>query len=302
MEALILADRLGQELWPLTDKWPVSLLPIANKPLLQLTIEELYQVGVRKAAIISAEHDELVETYFGSGRAFGMELEFIAVDVQCSVAHGLDLAGIDPADNWIAVRGDILRPFGLLEEALARGKNAELSSIFTAMGIALPSSKKRFGSDIRWDAVRALTAFGHCHLSDRFAYYRANMMALEGDVPNFIFPGRPTEQHIAIGQQSVVLAPVTTRRTIIGRNCLVERNVILGAGTIIGDGSIVDNGASVKDSIILPGSYVGPMEVEHAIVDGSKIYCCYSGAIMDLSGSSLAGLNVSHPHVEFAMV
>lgn len=301
MEALILADRLGQELWPLTEKWPVSLLPIANKPLLQMAIEELYQIGVRKASVISAEHDELVAAYFGSGHALGMELRYFAVDVQCSVAHGLDLAEIDPETDWIAVRGDILRPFGFLEEALARGKKAGLGSIFTAMGIALPSPGNKFGNDIRWDAVRASTAFGHCHLHDRFAYYRANMMALEGDVPNFIFPGRPTEQHVAIGQQSVVLAPFTTRRTIIGRNCLVESNVILGAGTIIGDGSIVDHGASVKDSIILPGSYVGPMDVEYAIVDGSKIYCCYSGAIMDLSGSSLAGLNFSHPHVEFSL-
>jgi NDP-sugar pyrophosphorylase family protein len=301
MEALILADRLGHELWPLTDKRPVSLLPIANKPVLQLAIEELFQLGVRKAAIISSQHAPLVSTYFGSGHAFGMELNHIAVAVPCSVEHGIQLAGIDPASAWIAVRGDMLRPYGFLEEALARGEAAARSSVFTVMGIALPAPKTEAASDIRWQAIRAFTPLAFCHLESLPAYHQANMMALRGEVPNFIFPGRPTEEHIAISQQSVVRAPTFTRRTIIGRNCLVDRNVFLGEGAIIGDGSIVDNGASIKESIILPGSYVGAMEVEHSIVDGSRIYCCRSGAIMDLSGSSLAGLNISDPHVEFAM-
>ena len=301
MQALILADRLGHELWPLTDKRPISLLPIANKPVLQLAIEELFQLGVRNAVIVSSLHCGLVSTYFGSGRAFGMELKHLAVDTPCGIEEGLQLAGIDPAGDWLAVRGDILRPFGFLEEALARREKAAASSVFTAMGIALPGLGGKIDSDIRWQAVRAFAAFGPCHLENLYDYHQANMMAVHGDVPNFILPGRPTQQHIAIGQQAVVLAPSLTRRTIIGRHCLVDRNVVLDDGAIIGDGSIVDNGALIKESVILPGSYVGAMEVERSIVDGARIFCCDSGAIMDLTGSSLAGLNLRHPHADFAM-
>ena len=301
MHALILADRLGHELWPLTDKRPVSLLPIANKPVLQLAIEELFQLGVRKAAIVSAVHAGLVSTYFGSGRALGMELSHIATGTPCSIEEGLRLAGIDPSDGWVAVRGDILRPFGFLEEALTRGVKAAASSVFTAMGIALPRRDGTTGGDIRWQAVRACGPVGPCHLLSLNDYHQANMLALQGEVPDFILPGRPTEQHIAIGQQAVVLAPTLTRRTIIGRHCLVDGNVVLAEGAIVGDGSIVDKGALIKESVILPGSYVGAMEVERSIVDGPRIFDCDSGAIMDLSGSSLAGLNMRHPHAEFAM-
>ncbi len=301
MHALILADRLGHELWPLTDRRPISLLPIANKPVLQLAIEELYQLGVRKAAIVSALHSELVSTYFGSGHALGMELNHIAVDTACSIEEGLQLAGLDVAGDWVAVRGDILRPFGFLQEALARGERASASSVFTAMGIALPGPEGRIDGDIRWQAVSAFEPLGPCHLKSLNDYHHANMMALHGEVPDFILPGRPTEQHISIGQQAVVLAPTLTRRTIVGRHCLVDRNVVLGEGAIIGDGSIVDNGALIRESVVLPGSYVGAMEVERSIVDGSRIFDCDSGAIMDLTGSSLAGLNLRHPHAEFAM-
>ena len=301
MHALILADRLGHELWPLTDKRPLSLLPIANKPVLQLVIEELFQLGVRNAAIVSSLHSRLVSTYFGSGRALGMELTHIVVGTHCGVEEGLQLAGIDPAGDWLAVRGDILRPFGFLEEALARREKAAASSVFNAMGIALPGRGRKITSDIRWQAVRAFESLGPCHLKSLYDYHQANMLAVQDDLPDFILPGRPTEQHIAIGQQAVVLAPSLTRRTIIGRHCLIDRNVVLGEGAIIGDGSIVDNGALIKESVILPGSYVGAMEVERSIVDGARIFCCDSGAIMDLTGSSLAGLNLRHPHAEFAM-
>lgn len=301
MHAIILADRFGRELWPLTENRPVSMLPVANKPILQLAIEELYQLGIRKATIICSEHTGMVSTYFGYGRALGMALEYRTVSAPCSVEYGIELAGLSPLDDWIAVRGDILRPYGFLEEAMKRGRDASRSSIFTACGIVLPGPHGVVEHDIRWAALKAQGSLDPLNLESIPAYHRCNMKALEDDLPDFHFPGRPTEHHIAINQQSVVLAPFMDRRTIIGQNCLVERNVILGPGAIIGDGSIIDNGALIRESIVLPGSYVGAMEVEHAVVDGSRIYCCLSSAVIDLSGSSLAGLNFEQPHAEFSL-
>jgi NDP-sugar pyrophosphorylase family protein len=301
MKALILADRFGEELWPLTEKRPISMLPIANKPVLQLAIEELYQLGIRQAAIVCSRHQEQVSTYFGDGSASGMELSCHSVAAPCSVEYGLELAGIAQDDPWIAVRGDILRPFGFLEEAMLRGWKAAKSSIFTAMGIAIPTAFGEPLCDIRWAALQGQETIDPLSLESIAAYHRCNMIAMEDKLPDFIFPGRPTERHIAINQQSVVRAPFLDRRTVIGRHCLIERNVILGPGSVIGDGCIVDNGAAIFESVLLPGSYVGAMEVECSVVDGSRIYCCQSGAITDLSGSSLAGLNVKQPHAEFSM-
>ena len=301
MKALILADRLGEELWPLTEKRPVCMLPVANKPILQLVVEELFLLGIREAAIIVADHEELIRTYFGSGGATGMALEYHRVAAPCSVEYGLELAEIRRGESWIAVRGDILRPCGFLEEAMSRGLRAASSSIFTAMGIALPGRRGEPLRDIRWAALRGLETIDPLSLESIAAYHRCNMLALEDELPDFIHSGRPTERHVAINQQSVVRAPFLDRRTVIGRHCLVERNVILGQGSVVGDGCIVDHGAAIFESVILPGSYVGAMDVEHSVVDGSRIYCCRSGAITDLSGSSLAGLNVQHPHAEFSM-
>lgn len=301
MKALILADRGGEELWPLTEKRPVCMLPIANKAILQIAIEELYQLGVREAAVICSDHKEMIETYFGTGKAIGMELDFYQVAAPCSVDYGLELAGLRRNEKWIAVRGDILRPYGFLEEAVLRGPNAAKSSIFMAMGIAMPGEYGEAICDLRWAALQGLETIDPLSLESIAAYHRCNMLALEDGLPDFIFPGRPTERHIAINQQSVVRAPFLDRRTVIGRHCLVEQNVILGPGSVVGDGCIVDHGAAIFESVILPGSFVGAMEVERSVVDGSRIYCCRTGAITDLSGSSLAGLNVQRPHAEFSL-
>jgi hypothetical protein len=189
MHAIIFADRFGYELWPVTEHRPVCMLPIANKPVLQLTIEELQQLGIRRGTVICSEHTELVSTYFGSGRALGMLLDYKTVSAPCCVELGIDLAGLGIDDKWIVVRGDIVRPFGFLEEALRRGKQAAESSIFAAMGICTLGTRGEPGQDLRWASLLAKGTIDPLNLASTSAYHRCNMKALDGDLPGFTFPG-----------------------------------------------------------------------------------------------------------------
>ena len=47
MQAIIFADRRGAELSPLCDAQCPALLPVANRPLLHYTIEDLAEAGYR---------------------------------------------------------------------------------------------------------------------------------------------------------------------------------------------------------------------------------------------------------------
>jgi mannose-1-phosphate guanylyltransferase len=63
IRAFLLAAGKGTRLRPLTDKIPKCLLPIGNKPLLQIWLENLEQHGIEEVLINTHWHAEQVEEF-----------------------------------------------------------------------------------------------------------------------------------------------------------------------------------------------------------------------------------------------
>ena len=275
MHAIIFADRSGLDLAPFTQNRPVAMLPIGNKPLIEITIEELFGVGVRTATILSVTGDDSVETHIGTGSRWGMEIGHIFSDTPLknltAIARAVSIMG----DSWIMVRGDMLRPFGLLEEALRRGESQSSADIYTALGIALPSGGDAGIAGISWENVSATCRLHPCLIDTPSTYHSANVMALSGLVPGVRTAGRPTPDHIMIGLGTRALFERgPARSVVIGKNCLIEKGVELGPLAVIGDKAIIDRGAIIRNSVILPGTYVGrDVSISDSIVDGGHIYC-----------------------------
>lgn len=275
MHAIIFADRKGDDLAPFTQGRPVAMLPIGNKPLIEITIEELFGVGVRSATILSATGDASIEKHIGIGSRWGMIIDHISSDMPLknltAIARAVSILG----DSWIMVRGDMLRPFGILEEAIKRGDTQSSADIYTALGIALPSGGGAGITGISWENVSATCRLHPCLIDTPATYHSANIMALSGLVPGVRTAGRPTPDHIMIGSGTKALferAPA--RSVVIGKNCLIEKGVELGPFTIIGDETVIDKGATIRNSIVLPGTYVGKgVSIVDSIVDGAYIYC-----------------------------
>lgn len=51
MRAMVLAAGLGSRLRPLSNNWPKCLMPMANRPLIQYTLERLAGLGVSRAVV-----------------------------------------------------------------------------------------------------------------------------------------------------------------------------------------------------------------------------------------------------------
>jgi len=64
MKAMILAAGSGTRLLPLTSLRPKPLFPIHNIPLLELTINQLKEVGVKDIVINTHHLNQKINTYF----------------------------------------------------------------------------------------------------------------------------------------------------------------------------------------------------------------------------------------------
>ena len=72
MDVIVLADRKGHELLPLTDNTCVPLLPLAGKAVLAHTLEALIEAGFRQVHIVLSPYAEQVKEVFGNGERWGL--------------------------------------------------------------------------------------------------------------------------------------------------------------------------------------------------------------------------------------
>ncbi len=76
MKALILAAGKGTRLGQLTADFPKPMLAVAGRPLLAYHIEWLRSHGVTQIAINLHHAAEVIQSYFGDGRTFGVQITY----------------------------------------------------------------------------------------------------------------------------------------------------------------------------------------------------------------------------------
>jgi NDP-sugar pyrophosphorylase family protein len=72
----ILAGGLATRLRPLTERIPKSLVPVAGRPFLAHQLELLRSQGIRRAVLCVSHLGDQIETAFGDGRGFDIELTY----------------------------------------------------------------------------------------------------------------------------------------------------------------------------------------------------------------------------------
>jgi NDP-sugar pyrophosphorylase family protein len=76
MTVAILAGGLATRLRPITEKIPKSLAPVAGEPFLAHQLRLLHSRGLRRAVLCVGYLGEMIESEFGDGSAFGVELRY----------------------------------------------------------------------------------------------------------------------------------------------------------------------------------------------------------------------------------
>lgn len=92
LKGLILSGGKGSRLRPFTYTNAKQLVPIANKPVLFYSIEQLVECGIRDIAIVVGETAEHIQAAVGDGSAFGASVEYIQQEAPLGIAHAVKIA------------------------------------------------------------------------------------------------------------------------------------------------------------------------------------------------------------------
>ena len=92
MKAMVLAAGLGTRLRPLTNDRPKSLVEIAGRTLLEITLARLRGFGIREVIVNVHHFAELVIEYLKANNNFGMRIEISREDVLLDTGGGLKKA------------------------------------------------------------------------------------------------------------------------------------------------------------------------------------------------------------------
>ena len=76
MRAIILAGGLGTRLRPLTFAIPKPLIPVGERPILEVLIENLKAHGVVDIYLAVGYKAELIQLYFQDGQRFGVNIHY----------------------------------------------------------------------------------------------------------------------------------------------------------------------------------------------------------------------------------
>jgi NDP-sugar pyrophosphorylase family protein len=76
VKAIILAGGLGTRLRPLTFAIPKPLIPVGERPILEILVENLKAHGVTDIYLAVGYRADLIQLYFQDGRQFGISIHY----------------------------------------------------------------------------------------------------------------------------------------------------------------------------------------------------------------------------------
>ena len=108
MKAVILAGGKGTRLKPYTTVFPKPLMPIGDKPILEIVIRQLKSHGINEIIMAVGHLAELIMAFFNDGSKYGIKIKYSREDHPLGTAGPLALLKEDLNEPFLLMNGDIL--------------------------------------------------------------------------------------------------------------------------------------------------------------------------------------------------
>jgi NDP-sugar pyrophosphorylase family protein len=107
MRAIVLAGGLGTRLRPYTVVLPKPLMPVGDRPVMDIVVRQLRHAGFERVTIATGHLAELIEAFFGDGSAYGIPVDYFREDEPLGTVGALALVeGLE--DHFLVMNGDIV--------------------------------------------------------------------------------------------------------------------------------------------------------------------------------------------------
>jgi dTDP-glucose pyrophosphorylase/CBS domain-containing protein len=107
LQAMVMAGGYGRRLRPLTEDTPKPMLPVGDRPLMELIIDQLREVGIRRVYVSTHYKEDKITSYFGDGEQFGVNIDYVTEDSPLGTAGALSRIET-PDEPVLIINGDIL--------------------------------------------------------------------------------------------------------------------------------------------------------------------------------------------------
>lgn len=105
----IMAGGFGSRLRPLTNTCPKPMLNVGGKPMLERLIEQFKKHGFEKFYISTHYLPDIIKNYFGSGKEWGVDIEYVHEETPLGTGGALGLLPKDKiTEPLLMINGDVL--------------------------------------------------------------------------------------------------------------------------------------------------------------------------------------------------
>ena len=279
MQAIIFANRNGNELAPLNSHYCPALLPVGNKPVIEFTLEDLVDAQIDKVRIVISAQSTQIEKLVGNGEKWGLEVEYFLSREQEDVSSILPRLSLNADEAILLARADILRS-PCIKSFVEFSKQMSDSHVIAKLanqnaGLMMLPGAKLFTKELNWpftsndassDDQQSITQVlhGDCYMLDSLQNYMDANQALASATLSGVNPkGRyfssaAKEQGFYIGAKTKS-ASLTMHNAwgVIGKNTWIDESVDMQQSIVVGKNCLIEKSCSLKNCLILDNSYVG---------------------------------------------
>jgi NDP-sugar pyrophosphorylase family protein len=131
MQAVILAGGVGTRLKPFTVTVPKPLLPLGDRPIVEVLLCQLRESGFTSVRMCLGYMAPLFQAFLGDGSRHGLNIEYLVEDTPLGTAGALRLVP-DLDEHFLVVNGDTLTDLSFTNLISAHKKAGVVATIFCA--------------------------------------------------------------------------------------------------------------------------------------------------------------------------